>query len=983
MAWRIPRFSTLQLLLAAALCALLLGLFTSAWRASDFAQVTAVRFSPDGKHLVARYQSGSVQVWNVESRPRLSARLTGRGLYGYEAEGVHFAGDAELVDIDQRFGSGGQPLATVRTVDLRTSAVTSRFSFVATNYVGVYEAAGDTVAIADWSGAKIECYSLADRQLVCQISNVYPYLDTALTPDGRTLLWRDANASLMISDTASGQTVQTIPAVNVTAAAIDPAATRVAMVGGQLTRQGNAIVELYDLQRGQTVQEIATDLPAPHWTTFTADGRRLAVADWQAVELYDLATRRRLGRVLLDEPSQTTFFSLVMQGPNGAGFGQPALSPDGRTLATIDGSRIRCWNMQIGKLRAAVGGQQRGLQIAIFTIGFAIWSAAWGIVSRRQRERNPPAESGPAAAVVPPSRPPPQVAGWHGVGSFFLAMTALVALLYGVANWQSIVNDPVSELLNAVLCIIPIVIVLGGGVLLVAFVHNWWRPLFGRIGYLQLLTHDRGRQRQHGQVVGWFAGESSLIDTFPDDLDEVSRRLSELYQVPVCFDRPLLVVGLDRQVDLDALFRQHIPAPGIFSHEWRLAMVTVCEQTAQRLLGEARRDLRSALVLAALHRRLGGYLEPWPYATISYWVNRDARGLAELRPALRRIKRRLADNSGYDPLPALTISNDELGALRLKANDPAAWYDVQERGDVLATWSEFLLGEPAPPERRARTLAWLRAARPGDDVQQSAAEHLGLTLDELLTQWRAWIEAAEPLASELPSPTQLATIRGYLVPLMLDPRANPAARAQAARVLGAAGFAAGAGAPIALLAEPPSQLRTDAVRDLESISGQSLGDDPRAWRAWFDALPADQRQPERAPPALTKTTAAILAEPNSAPEAMQATLVPLAPPIELKLCWGLMVIGGLVALALPIAFFFMVGPVGWPGMYFSLLVGVVAMSRGAAREVRGAAQVPALQMLNLIACDPVNLILGILAQNLLRRGHVQQYLHLAANGRVG
>lgn len=99
------------------------------------------------------------------------------------------------------------------------------------------------------------------------------------------------------------------------------------------------------------------------------------------------------------------------------------------------------------------------------------------------------------------------------------------------------------------------------------------------------------------------------------------------------------------------------------------------------------------------------------------------------------------------------------------------------------------------------------------------------------------------------------------------------------------------------------------------------------------------------------------------------------PPVELTLIWGLMFVGGLVAVATPVAVLVVVGPQPWPGVYYALYLGVVLTASAASRRSRHLSQVIFLQLLSLLACDPVNFLLGLIAQRLLRRLHVQSYLN--------
>jgi hypothetical protein len=103
------------------------------------------------------------------------------------------------------------------------------------------------------------------------------------------------------------------------------------------------------------------------------------------------------------------------------------------------------------------------------------------------------------------------------------------------------------------------------------------------------------------------------------------------------------------------------------------------------------------------------------------------------------------------------------------------------------------------------------------------------------------------------------------------------------------------------------------------------------------------------------------------------------PPLALRLVWGLMIVGGLTALAIPITFLFLSGPWIFVTLYYSLFLGLAAIARGAARDTQALYPTAILQAINIIACDPVNLLLGAMEETLLRRPQVQAYL-LKANG---
>jgi hypothetical protein len=100
-------------------------------------------------------------------------------------------------------------------------------------------------------------------------------------------------------------------------------------------------------------------------------------------------------------------------------------------------------------------------------------------------------------------------------------------------------------------------------------------------------------------------------------------------------------------------------------------------------------------------------------------------------------------------------------------------------------------------------------------------------------------------------------------------------------------------------------------------------------------------------------------------------------PLGIRLCWGLMVVGGLVAVAMPIVTMFLAGPLLFPTFYFSLLVGLIAISRGVAGDTQRLRRTAALQLANLVALDPANVVFAAMEYALLRTARVQEYLRLS------
>ena len=164
---RLPRYSTLQFLLAATLVALVLGLITSAWRASKYQSIEQVCFSPNGEHLAARYSGGGVVVWRLDkSDPRFIARAFGHpGIFNFNLNSIHFVTDDKLLNVETQWTSVN-PGTQVRKLDLKTRQVTDQVRIDSQPMLASAQAAtAERLLLSDWNGNGISSYSLKSGRL--------------------------------------------------------------------------------------------------------------------------------------------------------------------------------------------------------------------------------------------------------------------------------------------------------------------------------------------------------------------------------------------------------------------------------------------------------------------------------------------------------------------------------------------------------------------------------------------------------------------------------------------------------------------------------------------------------------------------------------------------------------------------------------------------------------------------------------------------
>ncbi|MFI8070928.1 helix-turn-helix domain-containing protein [Streptomyces sp. NPDC086033] len=214
-------------------------------------------------------------------------------------------------------------------------------------------------------------------------------------PTGRALAARPAkNGGIEIRDVATGRLrLSRVLGAGATAA-FSPDGTRLAVVEWQGT------VHLWNLTSGGLHTAARSGHGGPfRRVAFTPDGRTLAVVDTEAdgdqVRLLDTATGRTRRTI---KPS-AQFLSAF------------ALSPDGRTLATVSGSRgsVKMWDVHTGRLQDSfsVGGEVASLAFSPDARTLAVSGARgvqlWDLATSQDR-LTLPARSPEAVAFSPDGR---------------------------------------------------------------------------------------------------------------------------------------------------------------------------------------------------------------------------------------------------------------------------------------------------------------------------------------------------------------------------------------------------------------------------------------------------------------------------------------------------------------------------------------------------------------------------------------------------
>jgi hypothetical protein len=1026
------RFTILQLFLVTALVALVAGLVSAAWRATTYQSIEHVCFSPSGKYLAASYTSGAVQVWRLDQgRPRVVAKAFGRrpGLFNIDyGSSLRFVSDERLLKTEAIFDPPGVRVRQLELPSRRVTDLTTLDSFPSMPMMQITD--GQRLFALDYNSDSIVCCRLDTGKLERSWRIPIPESSLWLSANGRTLATSDPDKKTFVFDPDSDNPPLVLDGGS--PLAISANGRFIASHGRKWSEDGY----VHDLDAPDNPARLPFQGYSQSALVFTPDNSRLVVADGTKVEYYDLTTKEMIRRVEWDESVPRTY-------------GQCVLSPAADRLARYSDNRIVVYDLPGAGTWHVLGGDWHLLEIIIFTLGFAGWSVAWGIVAKRERLKRMASAPRTAPIGVGSSLPGPAtvIIPWKrkfimACLMFFLSVIVLAALQIMEARSLATAFGQTFSWLGTIF------VMATGFVMVFAFISYFKSgPHHLTLLRLKQLTGSPGRLARHGKLTFWFpayavggtAGSSSsaLVGRGSPDpaqaqecLGEVLNRAEEVFGRDIEPQKRRIIVCLERQSELDAYFSRHIPLCSLIPRFVLDRVTLICRETALTQLITPRQALKAGLAFSIVVEQTGGFIAGWVATMLNQQVIRDSLRPAEIRSAVRYLKASMAREPHWDPKAVLLRTPRERMRIWLGLEERHEWRDVHAETNLLLTLGEILLGPEAPRDRGEKVLAWLRTIKPKDDAIATFERQVGVSIDALINEWREWLARQTGLPFDPLPADHRSLLYDIALPTIADKRLPIKVRQRMVRQLGSF-YVAAAPTLIELLTDPLIELRREAIEGLELLSGETFGDNRPRWQEWWQSVSAAANLVADSSPMSQIVAAAIVDEgpefgassqfgapefgaglptPPTAtteglppegrpagqptwhgretvPQLLFGAALPTPPtasqpPRELKTCWGLMIAAGLVALVVPIALFFVTGPLVFPMFYYSLFLGAAALARGAARDTLGLPRIAKMQIFNLMLCDPINGLAGAIMHFLLRREHVKQYLLIVNAGRL-
>ncbi|ADB17869.1 WD-40 repeat protein [Pirellula staleyi DSM 6068] len=997
-----PRFSLLQLLLLGSLVAIAFGVFTSSQRLRHADALQSIQLSPDGQVLLVGYQDRSIEAWSLTgARPQLigstSTKASFPGYFGNQSLALLSDTEALLIDLAPNNVSPLSSLGPVEIVAWNFRTGNRRVVLRSSDSIHTLSFARDAGILATiaTNHSEVKLYNLEDQTLIDKWSEPSMIESLHISQSGRyvtVMNFVGEQSTYDISDLSKRQK-QSLSQSGF----CPPAITDNGQIFHSVRQREDQLFRTLLQQPASSPGTFTTqELPAAEELICLAansDGTKLAVKTSDALELwqFDSETAAQPSRRIPLKVSKRRFDPLALTY-----FFQDqlAISADGNVVASLDfPTGLTIWKDAEFQQPLQIGSRQRLLLIAIYWGAIVAWSVAWGIVQRTTPAAKKSSEQLPGAGVSP-------------YRVFYVGLLVKILQHYrwicvawiGGAIVLYFMNPSTAERHWYLI----------GGLApayLYLFVQavRWvnrriYGPHWDFEKLLQQSTKTKGVSTPLlPSVTLWETQPTDRRNTLPPLLTALTQRVSMLLGRPITIQKPWLLGVIPRQQQYSTIFARNLTYQVLVSKPPNHSFTFVCDELTQRHLSETTPHLVSGFSALLVSQEGLDRSAPWLTVGISSVFQKPLiEGM--LDHAARRMQR-LLELRGEDVyLVASQMSIDELTRSVLAYDQRDNFWNVQIFSSFVITFTQAMLANDPTAARWQHLLKLAELKSPHDSLQDLATA-LGTTTEALLHEWRAWLERTAPPNPTFAAPASHQHLLARIYPQIRDRRTPADVKIDIVRHLGIQPYWEVGGVLVELLEDRRLSFREEVLEALAFVSGEKLGDDTAAWKAWWEttckahvisaalivdtvAKDADATPVESVPDELPAAShhrdeSCSTSAPQvtaSSPPRDAATETKLKFPLGLVQVWILQMVGGILSVGMFVTMTMSLGTFIYPMFYGSLIIGMWGIVNAASRSVLQCRRIAYFQMLLLLSCDPINFFLGLISLGILNLRVVDEYL---------
>ena len=842
---RRPAFTMTELLAVVALCASIMAFFVAYRRMSSGHDYPAqLTMSADGTSVAAQFSDGSVTVWDVSSR---SVRSVFNGSENDKfLQNIALNADGSLLAIHHFLPNtkgGFEP--SVEVWDTRTARNVNSLRIGDGNVKSAFSPTDDRMASnIHTPNADVVLWNLKDKQIetVGSLARFGQNYGEALafSPDGSVLAIGYTDGSIELWDIPAKKSRTTLRyefTGPIHSLQFDDGGQCLAMCGETTLQQfhnlrvsiGRVGERISDINLIQNARENLS-------VGMLADGNLIVAADHR-LSIYDAANQ--MPTDLLDDLKLTPLV---------------AASPRGKLFAVSSNKEITLWDAATKQPVGTLSSDARTQWLLwIGAVSGYLWFILLLTMARKYRRTNcvecgrsfAPWKNITVAGLVEcphcgkTSQPEKHIAAplrrrimLALIIGFCFGLPLILKAAFGLDYWLGLIGTAVA--------------VFG----LSRFMVNY----IARLPWLaflpaQRIAGDQGAVTQLGPILIWSATGTAIGSLVETEL-AAYQTVFEKWIGPIRREKPLRVTCFAKRNDFERFLARYYATPtDVF------AGIYVLTHARQEVLCEADLPERVTSPRTLLHNTLGLYMNERYFGFHAvYWFSRSLAGGIALaldesaRAAALRKAKVAAARGGLLTAADLfrTPDHEMMLRLNLHSHTPDVW-QLDVLSAQMKLLGDYLFGNGATDERRGQYRRFVQGLMRHDNLEARFTQHFGYGYDQLYADWKAWM-LAQPDGPHVPPPKEIHdAIVHKLVPVIRDPDAPLEERRKLIRRLGSGGYVTGADALIDLLrpvdeisncAARPLELRQPAIDALEFISGQTFGDDPARWDAWWEEVQA-------------------------------------------------------------------------------------------------------------------------------------------------